>query len=526
VKKKKMKCSTTFLILLCIVMVSVSVSTVAAEVFPKHPGPGITMSSFVIDGSAGGTDNTAIYNISVFLDPEVGISEHANLSIAPSSPGWTYILSKTEFDIDPGETENVTLTMLIPVGTTAGNYVVRVNGNATVPSMPWLPPETTFSQCSVNVTETIVSPTPPNITSFAPPSPVNDTVCNWRTFNVSVNQTVNVSWYLNDSPLFTNESVTKANCTLHAEVAGEHNVSAIAMNENGTAVQTWVWNVTGAPPVVPPAPKVIQPNGGEEIPGGSVYDIKWSVTKGTYDLAASPITIWYSTNNGGSWTQIATNEPNDGRYSWNVPNPAATSTNCVVKVRARDIQGNTGEDASDSAFTITKTTSSETETIPAGGTGTVEGPPESGTTAEVTTKPGKTVDVTVAYYSENPHPAAPKPAEMLEKYVDISVSDKDNVSWPIYVEMHYTDDEIVGLNESSLGLYHYKDGAWHRCGDTGVNADENYVWANVAKDECAGSPFGSGGSSAIPVPEFSLMGLVVLIGILSVVLAVATLRKK
>lgn len=38
----------------------------------------------------------------------------------------------------------------------------------------------------------------PNITSFAPASSqANDTVGNWRTFNVSVNQTVNVTWYLN-----------------------------------------------------------------------------------------------------------------------------------------------------------------------------------------------------------------------------------------------------------------------------------------------------------------------------------------
>jgi len=91
------------------------------------------------------------------------------------------------------------------------------------------------------------SPAPPNITSFAPPSPVNDTVCTWRTFNVTVNQTVNVSWYLNNSLLFTNDSITEANCTLHAEVIGEHNVSAKAENTNGTDMQTWVWNVTPAP---------------------------------------------------------------------------------------------------------------------------------------------------------------------------------------------------------------------------------------------------------------------------------------
>jgi hypothetical protein len=83
----------------------------------------------------------------------------------------------------------------------------------------------------------------PEITSFAPPSPVNDSVCNWRTFNVTVNQTVNVSWYLNESFLLRNESVREASYRLHAEVVGEHNVTAIASNANGTDMQTWVWNV-------------------------------------------------------------------------------------------------------------------------------------------------------------------------------------------------------------------------------------------------------------------------------------------
>ncbi|VUT25764.1 MAG: hypothetical protein MASP_01150 [Candidatus Methanolliviera sp. GoM_asphalt] len=83
----------------------------------------------------------------------------------------------------------------------------------------------------------------PKITSFDPPSPVNDIVGNWRSFNVTVDQKVNVSWYLNDSFLFTYEKVTEANYWLLAEVAGEHNVSAIATNANGTDIQTWVWTV-------------------------------------------------------------------------------------------------------------------------------------------------------------------------------------------------------------------------------------------------------------------------------------------
>ena len=51
---------------------------------------------------------------------------------------------------------------------------------------------------------------PPNITSFAPPSPVSDTEGATRTFNITVNQTVNVSWQINGMDVQTNESVIEA----------------------------------------------------------------------------------------------------------------------------------------------------------------------------------------------------------------------------------------------------------------------------------------------------------------------------
>ncbi|KAF5426597.1 CASH domain-dontaining protein, partial [Candidatus Methanophagaceae archaeon] len=91
---------------------------------------------------------------------------------------------------------------------------------------------------------TPVSPTPPDITSFAPPSHVSDNEGAARTFRITVNQIVNVSWYLNESFLFTNESVTEICCTLQADVIGEHNVSARASNANGSDMQTWTWTVT------------------------------------------------------------------------------------------------------------------------------------------------------------------------------------------------------------------------------------------------------------------------------------------
>jgi hypothetical protein len=161
---------------------------------------------------------------------------------------------------------------------------------------------------------------------------------------------------------------------------------------------------------------------------------------------------------------------------------------------------------------------STTKTIPAGENGTVEGPAGSDTTVNVSASGD--VNVTVEYYSDNPHPGATKPDNMVSKYIDISVDNAGNVSWPMYVEMHYTNGEIAGMDESTLGLYHYKAGAWHRCSNTGVNVDENYVWAYVEREECSGSPFASGGPTPpVPVPEYNVAGLIALIAVLSVVLA-------
>jgi hypothetical protein len=136
------------------------------------------------------------------------------------------------------------------------------------------PNETSISLV-VNGGIVMIEEAPPNITPYAPPSPVNDTVCNWRTFNVTANQEVNVSWYLNESLLFTNESTTEANCTMHAEVVGEHNVSAIATNENGMDMQTWNWNVmpagvfdTGSP--VNPYPSIFGNYTGTIMPNQTI----------------------------------------------------------------------------------------------------------------------------------------------------------------------------------------------------------------------------------------------------------------
>ena len=84
----------------------------------------------------------------------------------------------------------------------------------------------------------------PDITSWYPEeTEIYDSEGATRTFNVTVNQTVNVSWYLNNLLLFTNQSVKDAKYSLHVDVPGENNVSAVAGNPNGTDMQTWIWHV-------------------------------------------------------------------------------------------------------------------------------------------------------------------------------------------------------------------------------------------------------------------------------------------
>ena len=85
---------------------------------------------------------------------------------------------------------------------------------------------------------------PPIILSYAPESPVNDSQGATRTFNIIINQTVNVSWQINGTEVQTNASVTAASYTNTSAVIGTWNVSAIVTNANGTDMQTWTWTVT------------------------------------------------------------------------------------------------------------------------------------------------------------------------------------------------------------------------------------------------------------------------------------------
>ncbi|MDI6810765.1 MAG: hypothetical protein QMD80_03675 [archaeon] len=93
----------------------------------------------------------------------------------------------------------------------------------------------------------------PNITAWRPiEAVVNDAEGESRTFNIRVNQTVDISWQINGTEVQTNESVTEAAYT-NMSAVGTWNISAIATNTTTglSDMHTWIWRVTLTPTPAP-----------------------------------------------------------------------------------------------------------------------------------------------------------------------------------------------------------------------------------------------------------------------------------
>lgn len=105
---------------------------------------------------------------------------------------------------------------------------------------------------------------------------------------------------------------------------------------------------TEGPDLQPPSVTVVQPNGGEMLQGETEYEIRWIATDAE---GVNSVSIYLSTNGGASFPYpIATGEPNDSSYVWEVY--PIYSGNCRVKVIAYDPSMNAGEDQSDANFSI------------------------------------------------------------------------------------------------------------------------------------------------------------------------------
>ena len=88
---------------------------------------------------------------------------------------------------------------------------------------------------------------PPSITALEPTEEaVSSTEGESITFEIIVDQEVDISWQIDATELQVAEGVTKAACTNTSAVAGTWNVSAIATNTETqlSTMRTWIWSVT------------------------------------------------------------------------------------------------------------------------------------------------------------------------------------------------------------------------------------------------------------------------------------------
>jgi subtilisin family serine protease len=105
-------------------------------------------------------------------------------------------------------------------------------------------------------------------------------------------------------------------------------------------------NVVPNVDTIAPSIAITRPNGGELFVISAEDTIKWNASD---NVGVTGIDLEFSTNNGGTWTPIATGVPNTGKYFWVIPNfPSAQAR---VRATAHDTQ-NTSVDVNDAAFTI------------------------------------------------------------------------------------------------------------------------------------------------------------------------------
>lgn len=91
-----------------------------------------------------------------------------------------------------------------------------------------------------------------------------------------------------------------------------------------------------------------QPRGGEVLEPGHNFEIRWITDD---DKGVSNVDILLSTDGGATFpTVIAAATADDGSFFWNVP--SVHTTQAVIKVVARDADGNTGSDQSPQVFTL------------------------------------------------------------------------------------------------------------------------------------------------------------------------------
>ena len=106
--------------------------------------------------------------------------------------------------------------------------------------------------------------------------------------------------------------------------------------------------------------RLLNPNGGEIFNELDIVSITWT-SGGEVD---DNVKLLYSKDAGISWQNVVPSHPNDGAYTWTIPNVTETYDSCKVKIIERYGEY---EDVSDGYFTIAADSTYYSVTSPNGG---------------------------------------------------------------------------------------------------------------------------------------------------------------
>lgn len=212
----------------------------------------------------------------------------------------------------------------------------------------------------------------------------------------------------------------------------------------------------------PPTITILYPVGGETLNGK--VDIQWSASDPEGDEIT--IDIYYSKDNGITWTEIATGLANTGSYEWDTT--TVEDGYYIIKIKATDTNMLSSEDITAARVMVNN---------------------EGGSFIQVFERQDLGVKAVVACSSgsgEVKFRSATDPMGnsegnigiFIESYIDGTL----DITW-IYIEIKYYDTNIpIMVNESTLRMYLWdaSQGKWLLPLDTGVDTQNNIVYGNAS----------------------------------------------
>jgi hypothetical protein len=161
-----------------------------------------------------------------WTDPQDTDFDHVDVYLEGVSKG--IVMKGTKFYNVTGLSSNTSYTIGLKSVDTSGN----LNSSIVTHSARTAPlPDTTSPLGTLN------------ITSFAPLLHVSDNVEATRTFNITINQPVNVAWYINGTEVFNQTGINESSYTNASAAVGTWTINATATNANGTVSHEWTWTV-------------------------------------------------------------------------------------------------------------------------------------------------------------------------------------------------------------------------------------------------------------------------------------------